>query len=179
MYKKIIFLFLAMLLISSPLWAASAKVGVVDMKKIVENSEPGQEALEELSSEFEEMKKELDEKQAQIQDMREELQKQSLVLSQEAKQDREFEFKREVRDFQDLYKNYQRKMKTREQNVSQPIIEELAEVIKDYGEKNSYTMIIDQRNSGLVYVDDAVDITNQIMVKLNQVWREKKTKDKQ
>lgn len=175
MYKKISLILLAMVLISSSLWAASFKVGVVDMKKIVENSEPGQEAMQDLSSEFEEMKKELDKKQAQIQDMREELQKQNLVLSQEAKQDKEFEFKREVRDFQDLYKNYQRKMQRREQNVSGPIIEQLAEVIKDYGEKNNYTMIIDQRNSGMVFVDDSIDITDKIMVRLNQVWRKTKS----
>ena len=179
MYKKILLLLLAMLLFAAPLGAASLKVGVVDMKEIIEKSEPGQKALEELSGEFEGMKEKLEEKKAELQDMREELQKQSLVLSQEAKQDKEFEFKRKVRDFQDLYKNYQRKMKMQEQKLSEPIIEKLAEVIKDYGKEHNYTMIIDKRNSGLVFADDAVDITNKIMVKLNKIWRKEKAKEKQ
>jgi outer membrane protein len=154
-------------------WSENVKIGIADLQQILEKSEPGQRAIDKLKDEFSEIKGELDTKKKEIDKLREEIQKQSLVLSQEAQIDKETEYKQKVRDFKDLYQGYQKKMQLKEQKLREPIIKELVEVIRTYGQKHEYTMILDKKNGGVIYNNDAVDITNQIIVQLNKIWRSK------
>ena len=153
--------------------AQDIKLGVVDLQAVMEKSEPGQKAIKQLQSEFEEMKSELDKKKAAIDQLRQELQKQSLVLSQEAQLDKETEYKQKVRDFQDLYQSYQRKMQLKEEKLREPIIKKLVGIIKDYGENNGYTLIMDKKNSGVVYNSDSIEITKPVISELNRTWKNK------
>lgn len=97
--------------------------------------------------------------------------KQALVLSLEAKQDKELEFKRKVRDYQDLAQATQRKMQIEEKKVATPVIDLLKKVVTDYGKKNGYTAIFDKKTSGFLYVNDSVDITNQLLLEMNRAYR--------
>ena len=171
--RKILLVVLAVLLLSPAVLAAETKVGVINMEVVAKNSEPGREAMEKLQAEFKEMKSELDERKAGIEKLRDALQKQGLVLSQEAKLDKELEYKRNVRDFQDLLQSFQRKTKAEEARLTQPIIQMMIEAIQDYGRKNGYTMIVDGKAGGLLYANDTVDITNKIIVEVNKAWRKK------
>ena len=170
--KKII-ISLTMVLVFSSLAMAQTKLAIIDMKEVISKSEPGQKAMDELKKKFDKMKQGLKQQREELQALREELQKQSLVLSQEAKQDKELEFKRKVRDFQDMFQTYQRKMRMEEKKLSDPIIKTLIQIIKDYGKKHKYTAILDAKSSGLLYADDTINITKEIIVELNRAWRAK------
>lgn len=161
------------LLLPSMGWTQS-KIGVVDMQTIIAESDPGTKAMEELRTRFESMKVELDKKNETITKLRDDLQRQSMVLSQEAKQDKELEYRRLVRDFQDEFQAFQMKMKAEEDRLSEPILELLLALIQDYGKKHSFTIIIDGTSAGLLYADDTAIITDSIMQELNKSWREKK-----
>ena len=153
--------------------SAETKIGFVDMQAVIAKSEPGLKAMEQLKSQFKGMKDNLDAQKKSLDSLREELQKQSMMLSQEAKLDKETQYKRKVRDFQDMGQNYQRKLQQAEQNLSKPNIEKLLTVVQDYGKKNGYTAIFDKQASGLVYQQDSVDLTNAIIAELNKAMRGK------
>lgn len=155
---------------SGTAWA-EMKIGIVDMQAIIAESVPGQQAMGELRSRFESMKTELDKQNETITKLREELQRQSMVLSQEAKQDKELEYRRIVRDFQDQFQAFQVKMKSEEDRLSEPILQLLIEVINSYGKKNNFSMIMDGTAGGLVYADEAVIITEVITQELNKAWQ--------
>jgi len=96
-----------------------------------------------------------------------------MMLSQEAKLDKETQYKRKVRDFQDMGQSYQRKLQQAEQSLSKPIIDNLLTVIESYGKKNGYTAIFDKQASGVVYGQESADITNAVIAELNKVMRGK------
>ncbi|SDN67104.1 periplasmic chaperone for outer membrane proteins Skp [Desulfonauticus submarinus] len=176
--KKLLCLLVGLILFWAGVAMAATKIGVVDMQKVISQSEPGQQALAKLKKKTKGMKADLDKQKKELQALREELQKQALVLSQEAKQDKELEFRKKVRDYQDTWQAYQRKIKLEEQKLSRPIIQLLAEVIKNYAKKNGYTAIWDMRASGLLYANEKVNITNEIMAELNKAWKKKYGKGK-
>lgn len=155
---------------ATPAWA-QVKVGILDMQAIIAESIPGQQAMNELRTRFESMRGELDAQNETITKLRDELQRQSMVLSQEAQQDKELEYRRKVRDFQDQFQAFQVKMKTEEDRLSEPILELLINVIDTYGRQNNFTMIIDGNASGLVYADAAVVITDALKEELNKAWQ--------
>lgn len=150
---------------------AETKIGFVDMKAVIAKSEPGSKAMEQLKSQFKDMKDNLDAQKKSLDTLKDELQKQSMMLSQEAKLDKEAQYKRKVRDFQDMGQSYQRKLQQAEQNLSKPIIDKLLEVVQDYGKKNGFTAIFDKQASGLVFSQDNVDLTGTIIAELNKAMR--------
>ena len=152
---------------------AETKIGFVDMKTVIAKSEPGSKAMEQLKTQFKDMKDNLDAQKKSLDTLKEELQKQSMMLSQEAKLDKEAQYKRKVRDFQDMGQNYQRKLQQAEQNLSKPIIDTLIQVIQDYGKKNGFTAIFDKQGSGLLFSQDNIDVTTTIIAELNKAMRGK------
>ena len=150
---------------------AETKIGFVDMKAVIAKSEPGSKAMEQLKTQFKDMKDNLDAQKKSLDTLTDELQKQSMMLSQEAKLDKEAQYKRKVRDFQDMGQNYQRKLQQAEQNLSKPIIDKLLQVIQDYGKKNGFTAIFDKQASGLIFSQDSVDLTGAITADLNKAMR--------
>jgi outer membrane protein len=151
--------------------SAEVKIGFVDMKNVIAKSESGSKAMEQLKTQFKDMKDNLDAQKKSLDALKDELQKQSMMLSQEAKQDKEAQYKRKVRDFQDMGQNYQRKLQQAEQTLSKPIIDKLLQVVQDYGKKNGFTAIFDKQASGLVFHQDSVDVTNAIIAELNKAMR--------
>lgn len=151
--------------------SAEMKIGFIDMKAVIAKSEAGSKAMEKLKVEFKDMKENLDAQKKSLDALKDELQKQSMMLSQEAKQDKEAQYKRKVRDFQDMGQNYQRKLQQEEQTLSKPIIEKLLEIIKDYGKKNGFTAIFDKQASGLLFHQESVDVTDPIISELNKAMR--------
>jgi outer membrane protein len=169
--RTIILTFFLVLCVSLTASAADTKIGFVDMKAVIAKSEPGSKAMEQLKAQFKDMKDNLDAQKKSLDALKDELQKQSMMLSQEAKIDKEAQYKRKVRDFQDMGQSYQRKLQQAEQSLSKPIIDKLLEVIQDYGKKNGYTAIFDRQASGLVFSQDNVDLTNTIIAELNKAMR--------
>lgn len=173
MITRIGFISLALLMATAVTAAAEVKIGIVDILEVMQRSEPGRAGMEKLTAEFKDMQDDLETQKKELELLREELEKQSLVLSQEAKADKELDFKRKLRDFQDMFQVYQRKMKAKEQELRQPIITELYELLQVFGKKHGYTMIMDKKGSGLTYIDDSLEVTEEVIVEFNKAWREK------
>jgi len=171
--RQTIMLTCLMLLFTASALAAGPKIGVINMQKIIAQSEPGQDAMKSLQDEFKDVKEKMDQQKQEIENIQQELQKQEFVLSQEAKEDKQLAYKRKVRDFQDMYRSYQRKIQQEEQKLSEPVIKLVVEVITEYGKKQGYTTITDAQASGLIYADEEVDLTEEIMVEVNKAWRAK------
>lgn len=153
---------------------AEVKIGIIDAQEVLEKSEPGQTVMSEFKGKAEGVKKELERRKDEIEKLREEMEKQSLVLSQDAKQDKELEFKRKVRDYQDYVQVTQRNLQVENDRLSKPVLEILHKVLKEYGKKNKFTLIVDAKTPGVVYADEASDVTKQVILELNKAWRERK-----
>lgn len=150
------------------------KIGVVDLQYVLEKCEAGKAAIAKLQTEFKSLKEKLDKKKAAIDKLRQQLDKQRLMLTQEAQIDKELEYKQKVQEFKTLYSTYQQKMQIKERQLREPIVKELEKVLKQYGKEKNFTLIIDKRNSGVVYNSPKIEITKEVIVKFNQAWRARK-----
>jgi len=154
--RKIALMLVLLLTMSTSVLAAQTKIGIINMKKVIAKCEPGQKAMEELKTKFKGLAGDLDKQKKSIEAMQKDLQKQSMMLSQEAKQDKEIEFKVD------------------EERLSKPILQKLIEVIQNYGKKQGYTAILDTQTSGLLYANEGIDLTDTIIVEMNRAWRKGK-----
>lgn len=180
MRRVLVLTTLMVFIMATAAWAADVKIGVLNMKEVLEKSEAGQEVIGKLKGKHEKLVKELEKRKEDLEKMKENLQKQAVVLSLEAKQDKEMDFKRKVRDYQDLSQSYQRRFKSDQDRMMKPVYELLEKVITDYGKKNKFTVLLDMTSmvSGILYADDAVMVTKPVILEMNRAWRAKNGKKK-
>jgi outer membrane protein len=154
--------------------AAGTKVAYVDVQKILVRSVAGAAAREQLEREKVTMQKEVDNRRVEVEKLREELEKKGLVLSAEAKREKEEAFQRRVRDLRRLTEDYQKELERKEQALTQRILQDLTGVIERYGKDRGYLMILEKRGASVIYGDVEADVTEDII----KVYDQEKAKEK-
>lgn len=171
--KKVLFLAAAFVLMFQAVAFAELKIGVVVIPKVVFQSEYGKEMGQILKDKFEPMQKDLEREAAELKQMETDMQNQDLALKLDAKQDKQREFRRKVRDFQDSKVAFNQKLQSEQQRLRQPLIEKLNNLIVKYAQDNGYSIIL-QAATGVLYADQGLDITDKIIVEFDKLKKQEK-----
>ena len=147
----------------SAMGADSFKVGIVDLQRCITDSIEGKRAKDQLQKKKDSMQKKLDERQNKLLELKKELEKQSMMLSMDAKEDKAKEFERQRREFKYFYDDISGQMRKAEAEVRKRLLEDLEKVVRDIGEKGNFTMIFERRSSGIMYHLKAIDITDEVI----------------
>ena len=82
-----------------------AKIGVIDLQKILETSSAGKAIQTELKKEKDKMESDLKKKGAEIENIRKRLERESMVMGKEMREEKERESRIKINDFKSLQKN--------------------------------------------------------------------------
>jgi outer membrane protein len=143
--------------------ADSDKIGVVDLQKCIRDSIVGKKLFQELKDKKDSMQKQIDQKQSELLKLKDEFEKQSMMLSMDAKEDKEKDFERMSREFKFLYEDLTEEMGKAEAEARKKILGELEKVVADIGEKDGYLLIFERRTSGIMFLDKAIDISDEVI----------------
>jgi len=163
---------LVLTLISLQISAAAAeplKVGVLDLQRCIQESNEGKRIAETLKKKQTEMQKDLDAKQQELLEMQKDMEKQSLMLSMDAKEDRQKDFEKKRRDLAYLIQDSNEEMKKAEQDARNDILRILGGVLEKIANEKKFDLITERANGGVLYVSKALDITDEVVVELNKV----------
>ncbi|MFP3927337.1 MAG: OmpH family outer membrane protein [Desulfobacteraceae bacterium] len=142
--------------------AESVKIGVVDIDEFRANSIAFREESEKLRAKFEEMQQKLEQEKNALREMEEEFRKQQMMLSLDAKDDKRQELEKKRRYYRYLHEDFTEQMKYAEQEVTRRVLGELKGVVEEIAKAEGYTLVIEQSAPGVIYTDDAVDITKRV-----------------
>ena len=166
--KRILFFTIAFVLMFQVGAYAENKIGVFSMPVVMNKCDYGKAVTAQLKAKFEPMEKELQRDAESIKKLESELKNQDLALKLEAKQDKQREFRRLARDYQDSVAAYRQKRQMEQQKLGQPVVEKIIQVMTEYGKENKFTIIFEMSASGVSYVADGVDITDNLIEALNK-----------
>lgn len=156
--------------------SAELKVGVVDLYRILNESEEGKKAINELQNMLEQRQKTLDEKQKKIQSLKEEYEKKKAVLSEDARKSKEEEIDRLSRDLQRTAADYQVELQKKQSEITQSMLKEIRQLINDFAQKQGYSLIIEKAEQLILFTTPDVDITDKIILLFNQKTQNTKEK---
>jgi outer membrane protein len=154
-----------------PFQVGAADIAVIDLQAILQQSDPGKKAMQELQNYQKGLRSELKQEKRSLDQLRKELQQQSMMLSEEAKQNKQSQFRERAQKFQSKYQRYQQQLKKKEQEIREPIIDILMNIIQEYGKNHDHELIIDKKNSGIMFNKDKLEITDTIIQRLNKAWK--------
>jgi outer membrane protein len=146
----------------APLGAQAIKIGVVDLQKFQKNSRSFQKASVSVKKKFDDMQQKLNDERNALAKLDEEFKKQSMMLSIDAQEDKKRELEKKQRQFKFMYDEYTQEMKETEVDAIKKIMKELEKIVEKMAEKEAYTIILERRTLGLLYFNNAIDLTDRV-----------------
>lgn len=166
--KRLMLLVLACVLVSAaPAFAQTVKIGYVDLQKALNLSSAGKSAKDQIAAKVKEYEGQVAKRQDELKKMKDELEKQAVLLSDEARGRKEREYQQKLKDFQRFTKDIQDELQQKDADFTRRILEELLQVIKEFGDREAYTVILEKSESSLLYAADHTDLTDRIIEAYN------------
>jgi outer membrane protein len=147
--------------------AGGLKVAVIDTEKILVNSASGKKALAELKKLQEAKEKEFGAKQQEIKDLQAKISDGRLSLAQDKLDDMQKQLEDKVIAVRRLQDDATRDLTKKRDDVLGQIDQQVMPVINQVGKELGYTLIFRKFESGLIYADEAIDITDSVIKRLD------------
>jgi outer membrane protein len=149
-----------------------AKIGVIDLQKILESSTAGKSIQAELKKEKDKMEIDLKKKGTEIENIRKRLERESMVMGKEMREEKERESRIKINDFKTLQKKYRSDLQKLEGGLMNQFKADIDNIVKAMGKKEGYLLIINK--FGVIYSPNSIDITDKVIGKLNAKLTKKK-----
>jgi outer membrane protein len=171
-------------------WAGQAnaqralKVGVVDLQAVLDGSVRGKAAkdrLKEIGAQLqEEIKTKRDfkeEREKELQKLRSEIHSQGLVLSEQARFEKEENFRKQVRELKRFIDDTNRfiedatqEFREREARETRRLLTEVRKVVQELGKQDGYSLILEGNESAAIvlYFHNTIDLTPKIIQRYDQ-----------
>ena len=153
-----------------PALAKDFKVGLVNMQVLVEKSDMGKLAQQNMQEEFSAERNEIAKLRQDVQTMIEDIKAQAATLTPEAKERKWMEYINMKRVLDDKSREFSRKVETAEGRVRKEMVGLFIIAAKSFSEKNGYSLIMDGNQSGVVFADKSLDVTEEMLKEVNLIW---------
>ena len=147
--------------------AKPLKIGVINLQYIMTNSKVAKTIQSQLQAKGTELQNTVKKESDKYEALKKEIDKKKTVWSQDILQGK----LRELQKIEEFGKIVSRdatfELQTLEKKLMGPVLNELGDIINDYGKREGFTVIMDNTGqgtrSGLLYVDKTLDISSNIL----------------
>ena len=149
--------------------AAQTKVAVIDVQRVVTESDPGKEALQKLKQLSDRKVQEGQGIQQELATLRDQFNKQRFTLSDDKLEAMTKEIEDKQIALQRFEDDAQRELNEARRRALGELEQRIMPVIDAVGTERGLTLIFNKFQSGLVYADETVDITDDVIRRFNTI----------
>jgi outer membrane protein len=153
---------------SSTSLAADVKIGFINVREIIQTSNAGKKAGEELKRVAEKRQSEISSAEKELKALKEDLDKKKSVMTPTARREKETNYQKKLRDYQLLVNDANEDLQKRDQEIFQKLMPEILKVLRTIAEKEKYTLIIDVATQPVPYFDKTLDISKKVIEEYNK-----------
>jgi len=146
---------------------AQLKIAVINTEQILLESQTGKKALADLKKLQEAKEGELKARQDEIKTLQTKAQEGRLSLAEDKLRELEKQLEDKLISARRLQDDATRELNKRRDEVLAQIDTKVMPIINQIGAEGSYTVIFRKFESGLIFVDESVDITQQVIQRLD------------
>lgn len=143
--------------------AADLKVGIVDLQRALNESSAGRKAKDQFKGEFEKMQDGLKREKEQLDRLKDDLDKKSVVLKEDQRKNMTEDFERRRRDLRRKLEDSDAELRKKDQELTGSILKDLAVVIQEIGEREGYTVILENSSASVLYGSKSIDMTDSVI----------------
>jgi outer membrane protein len=152
---------------AAPAPAGPMKIAVIDTEKILLSSTAGKKAVADLKKIQDQREKELSARAQELKDLQAKLNDGRLSLAQDKLADLSKQYEEKEIALRRAQDDATRELTQKRDQMLAQIDDRVMPVINQVGKELGYTLIFRKFESGLIYADDAVDITNVVIQRID------------
>jgi len=168
-----IFLFFLILLIYGKVYAEvskNVKVVVIDIRKVVNKSKYGEEVMAKLKEKYDELSLKIQAKSKELEALKDELEKKGAMLSPEAREKKQSEYQKLLRELKSLQEDAQYEMQEYERQLLDPVFRDLEIVLKEVAQKEGIDLVLEKNQPGIYYISPYIDYTDKLIERFNAYY---------
>ena len=142
----------------------SGKIGYIDLSKSFDEYQKTKDFDKELEKKGDMKQGEREKLVQDVRKMREELE----LMNKSAREKKEADIEAKIKSLQEFDQEAKTDLTKERDNMVKDILKEMSDVIKEYGQKNGYSIILNDRV--LLYGDSGMELTNEIIKILNEKY---------
>lgn len=146
--------------------AADKPLGVIDSQRIVEEYPAARDAQEQWQKYVRDLEREVTDKERTLQRLIEEIESQRMLLGEEALSAKLQDLEKQKADYFRFREQADQRVQQEYQDKIGPIIAQVKTVAERIGKESNFGIIIDSAAFTVLYLDPAVDLTNQVLAAL-------------
>jgi outer membrane protein len=147
---------------------AADKIGFINTREIISNSNAGKKATTEFKALADKKAAPVKSLENEIRKMKDELDKQGSVMSDSVRRDKEAAFQKKMRDHQLMAQDVTDELQRRDQEMAQKMIPEILKVVRAIAEKEKYTLVIDVATVPVPYFTKENDFSKRVIEEYNK-----------
>ena len=141
--------------------AADVKIGIIDTQEVLKESKAAKKARTLLMDELNEKRSVFGRKQDEVRLLEEEIKIKGDGMTESQRREKNDQLGREVKNLQRLKTDLEEELNKKNVDLTQKILQEVSDVIKEFMKKEKYTLILEKKS--VVSSDEAIDITEKIL----------------
>src|SRR5262249_12560168 len=147
--------------------AGVQKIGVLNVERLVQESALGKEAFNRVKRINDQKKEEADKLSKELRDMEQKLADQGSALADDKRESLQKTYQEKAIAFKRFQDDANRDLEAAQKKELGELERRVFPVINQVGKEKGFTVIFNKFQSGLVYADDAVDITDDVLKQFN------------
>jgi outer membrane protein len=146
---------------------ADIKLAYVDVQRALNECEAGKTAKAEFRVKVQGVEQKLQREQTDVANLKDELEKKGMLMKPEQRQSLQDEYLNKAKNFERNFKDSKDDLERKDQEMTAKIIHDIAEVIRNVGEKSGYTMVMEKGQ--ILWGIPSIDITDQVIRTYNSM----------
>lgn len=146
---------------------AAEKFGYVDLQQALNTVSEGKQAKQELERTYATRQKELDGLQRTLEKMKDDLERDRLVLSAEALQQKEEVYRNKFLELTQKMNSYKMELAQKEAESTGAILNAVRQVVEKIGQDEGYAMILETSQDVVLFSPSKADLTPQVIKAYN------------
>ncbi|MBP2675682.1 MAG: rane protein [Deltaproteobacteria bacterium] len=159
--------------------AEGLRVAVIDINKILNDSEAGKAAKKKMEARYEELKKTIDGKQEEARKIKEEIEKQKVMLGKEKLKEKEDALQAKINELRQMTQEGEQEMQGRQAEFTREVLKSVETQIDVVVKAEKLDLVL-EKTAGVVYFNPSMDISPRVLARVNEAGKaapEKKGSD--
>jgi outer membrane protein len=147
---------------------AAEKIGFINLRAIIQTSNNGKKAAEDLKKLVDKKSEAIKAVETELKKMKESIDKQSAVLTDSVKKEKETAYQKKMRDYQILVDDSNKELKAKDEEIAGKLIPDIMKVVRIIGEREKYTLILEISSMPVPYFANENDISKKVIDEYNK-----------
>jgi outer membrane protein len=146
--------------------AEGLRVAVIDVNKILNESEPGLAAKKKMEVRYEELKKKIDATQEEARKIKEEIDKQKVMLGKEKLKEREDALQAKINELRQMTQEGEQEMQARQAEFTREVLKTVEAQVDIVVKADKLDLVL-EKTAGVIHFNPSMDISPRVLAMVN------------